>query len=1466
MSIPDESRLRHPAKGGFPNANRESQIRPTFDAPHSSLEHTLLLIFAELTGARDVTVDDDFFACGGDSLTAIRLSARIADQLSVDVSPAVVFNHPTVAQLGAWVRGLQSGGEQEISLWVPGARRGADMPLTYAQERVWLVQTLAPASAAYTFSARLRLLGSLDSVALKQALAALIARHEVLRTTFHCEAGRAFQRIHPAGVLQFEEISFEHLAELEAADRIEQCRIVAARQAFEVDRLPLITWTLCRVSDREHVLLHREHHLLHDGWSFFLLLGELFEHYRAAVERCQTRLPPPRAQIADFAVAQRRWVETGLFDNQVTFWRAQLSGSPPMLALPADRPRPSQPSHRGDTLRFQLPSPLVRSVRQFGRREAATFFVATLTPFAALLARVTGEADLCVGTGVANRRARDSGSIVGMIINNLVLRLRPAGRSTWRQLLGHVRETVVAALANQDVPFDCVVRALEVPRIAGVQPLCQVFFSAYDGPIPETHLPGLEVTADVGLSTSFAKFDLNVMLIPQPDLAAAEADHAANNHDRVTMAWEFSTDLWDRENIQRLADRYVELLQASIENPDAPFDAASLTSESERRWLCEQATGRATAYPRDASIAELFERQVTIRPEACAVIDRGERLRYRDLSQRADRVAAALCRSGIGSEDVVGVLLERGAPAIIAMLGILKAGAAYMPLNASDPQIRLASLIKDAGARMVTTRRDLVRHLDSQAEFLLVDELPSLEYGTPQPLRAHPDEDSLACVLFTSGSTGQPKGVEVTHRGIARLLFGQDYVEFGPAETILQLAPLSFDASTFEIWGALLHGSTLVVHAEDLPSLGALERTIQEHGVTTMWLGAALFNLIIDERVGLLQPLRQLLIGGEALSISHVRRALVSLPHVAIINGYGPTENTTFSCCYTIPRDLPGQWPSIPVGRPLANSTVYVLDDRQRPTPIGMTGEIYVGGDGVARGYRHQPDRTAECFVRDPFTAAPSARMYRTGDLGAVLEDGTIQFRGRRDEQVKINGFRIEPGEIEEAIKTLPGVRTCVVRTVRTAPDSKRLAAAVDVGDADVTSVTIREQLRERLPAHMMPSQIMVVEHLPVGVHGKVDREAVADLLTAAMSRPVHASHRQPETATEAAVLSIFQEILACPDLGVDDNFFVAGGHSLLAAQVTARISDQLGVVVDLSQFFRAPTVAAICAALSTGTAPRPDLSERWQYLLPIRERGVGSGVFFVPGGDGGEGAMGVYSRLADFVPERSFYGFRATRLDGGERLLEPTVERLAASFIREMQQVQPHGPYDLSGGCIGGIIAFEMARQLSIKQEKVRRLVLVDTVYPSRHQQMRQLVRGGCSRVRCVLQRRVAVDGRLLGRRRAFYDFISSLLPFSETDAGAEVKRVWIRFSDVLLRYRPRPYLGQIHLVLSEEMAASTSWRAWARCTRGGLVVTVVPGDHWSYVREHVSSAGQAFCLALEHDDQASKTALAAGGDGWKG
>ncbi len=1048
-----------------------------------------------------------------------------------------------------------------------------DFPTSFSQERLWVLQHLEPGGRAYQFQASLTFDGALDAEALESSLRDIVQRHDIFRTTFPGIDGRPVQRVHADAPFELPLVDLSAFSsESEVQARLQAAIAAEVERPFDIERLPLVRWTLVRIRPDRHVLTHVEHHLIHDGWSFYVFLDELATLYRAHASGERAVLPPLGLTFGEVAARMRCAEETQAFAGQLAYWRGRLAGAQPALQLPADRIRPAVQTYEGASVWSEIPQTLRASLSTLGQREGCTPFMTMFAAFTALLHRYTGESDLCVGTGVAARGPGEERAL-GMLVNNVTLRTDLSGDPTFVELLRRVRTTTLDAYDHQDVPFDRVVRAVRPVRDRAIHPLYSVMFSFHDSPAPDLSVPGATVTLTQALDNDTAKFDLNVIAIPKPS--------------GLTLRWEYNSDIFDRETISALAEHYRRLLESILDEPDRRISRLSLMGETERRRILDL-RGAQRPYERDGNVPALFARQAASTPHATALETEQAALTYAELEERANRLANHLRALGVGPETTVGLALERSAEMVVAILGILKAGGAYVPLDASYPRERLSFILRDSGARYIVTERALRERLPAEGAFVLsVDEdAKAIGAAASAAPEAGVGPESLAYVMYTSGSTGKPKGVAVVHRGIVRLARGTDFIEIEPDDVFLQLAPLGFDASTFEIWGPLLNGARLAIAPAGPRGLFELGQTLERFGVTTLWLTAALFHQMVDTDLERLCGLRRLLAGGDVVSPAHVRRFLRAHPRTQFVNGYGPTENTTFSCCYPVPS-LEAVSASLPIGRPIANSTAYVLDPHRQPQPLGVPGELYVGGDGLARGYVNAPALTAERFVSDPFSEAHDARMYRTGDRVRFRRDGLIEFLGRLDNQVKIRGFRIEPSEIEVVLRAHAEVREAAV-TVAEQAGERTLVAHVRLAPGSLAGeAQLRAYLRTKLPEYMVPSRIAIVEHLPSHSSGKLDRAALSQI--AATPRLTGAADA-PQGPTELALAKLIGELLGRETIHRDDDIFSLGAHSLLGMRIVARIAQTFGVDLALRDLFDRPTVAELAKKIDAdASAPRAD-------------------------------------------------------------------------------------------------------------------------------------------------------------------------------------------------------------------------------------------------------------------------------------
>jgi aspartate racemase len=1107
-----------------------------------------------------VGVRDNFLELGGNSLKASRLAVRIIRAFGVDLPLPSLYQAATLEEMATVIAQHPAVPREPHDRAIPRTTVAAPCPLSFNQQRWWLLHQLQPDNPALNRAKAIRLRGAPNLEVLQQVLDALVVRHEVLRTIFTSEDGSPVQVVEASRPVDLPLVDLRGSPEAEVQRRMR----AETRRPFVLSRDPMLRAVLFRLDVEEHVLLLTTHHITCDGWSREVLFRELVALYEALSTGKPPALPELPIRYIDFVRWQRQWLTGKLLDSHLGYWKQQLADGPPVLELPTDRPRPAVPTKRGATESLVLPPSLSRALVALGQQEQATLFMTLLAAFQALLGRYTGSDDVAVGTPIAGRSRVETERLIGVFVNTLVLRTDLSGNPTFRELLRRARGVALGAYAHQDVPFARLVEELRPERSLTLNPLFQVMFVLQNMPRETLAMPDLTLSR-LEVESGTTMFDWTLTLVEEVD--------------GLHATLEYDADLFDAATIERVLGHYRTLLEGAVADPDRRLADLPLLTGGERQQLLVEWNRTDTDYPRDRCVHQLFEAQVERTPEAVAVVFEEQRLTYGELNARANRLAHHLRALGAGPEVPVGICVERSLEMVVGLLGILKAGGAYLPLDPDNPPERLAFMLQDAQAPVVLTQARLRPRLPrSQARIVCLDaDAEAIARHSGSNLASEVSADNLAYVTYTSGSTGQPKGVEVRHRGVARLLCGVDYVSLDPTETLLHLSPLAFDASTFEIWGALLHGARCVLFPEQVPTVGGLGRVLAEHRVSVLWLTAALFNTIVEDAPEILAGVGQLLVGGEALSADHVRRALLRLPATTISNGYGPTEGTTFTCCYRIPSARAVDAASVPIGRPIANTRVYVLDRYRQPVPVGVPGELYIAGAGLARGYMNRPALTAEQFLPDPF-GAPGERLYRTGDQVRWRGDGNLEFLGRLDQQVKLRGFRIELGEVETVLGQHPQVRQAVVLLREDHPGDKHLVAYVVPREERPEPGRLRDLLRDKLPEYMVPSVFVMLPRLPLTTNGKVDRRALPppDRNRPELDQPYLA----PRTPVEEVLAAVWTEALGVERVGIHDNFFALGGHSLLATRVVSRVQQACGVDVPLRVLFEAPTIAELGSAI----------------------------------------------------------------------------------------------------------------------------------------------------------------------------------------------------------------------------------------------------------------------------------------------
>ncbi len=1130
-----------------------------------------------------------FSDLGFDSLTLIEFKNQVESDLKVALSIEYLFQEVTLAKLAAKI--LDNLAEAPAIAPIQPVSRTQNLPLSFAQERLWFFDQLEPGNPFYNLCGALRLTGQLNAEALRHSIERIIDRHEVLRTAFAAVEGQPIQVVAAAGDFQMPLIDLSDRSPSEREAEVEKLSAEEARSPFDLTQPNLLRAKLLRLGETEHILILSAHHIVFDGWSLGVFLRELSAIYQAFSADKLAALPPLPIQYADFASWQGQQLQGEILETQLAYWKQQLSGNLPILNLPTDFSRPAVQTFQGARQTWTLPKDLSVALAEFSQQEKATLFMTLLAAFKTLLYRYTGQTDILVGSPIANRNRSEIESLIGFFVNTLVLRSDLNGNPTFRELLSRVRDVALGAYAHQDVPFEKLVEELQPERDLSYSPLFQVAFALQNGLTQTLELPGLTLNFSE-IDTETANFDLTLFL--------EETERG------LTATWEYSTNLFQPSTIARMHEHFQILLAGIIANADKRISELPLLSDRERHQLLVEWNNTQVDYPRDSTIHQLFEAQAEQTPDAVAVVFENQQLTYQELNQKANQVAHYLQKLGVKPEILVGICTERASlsrgasltlDAIVGLLGILKAGGAYVPIDPTYPKERLSFILEETQVPVLLTQAHLVESLPAhQAHLVCLDSdweiIAQQSEENPAPLVT---SSNLAYIMYTSGSTGKPKGVSVTQRGVVRLVKASNYANLSAEEVFLQLAPISFDAATFEIWGSLLNGARLVVMPPQTPSLQELGRAIRQNKITTLWLTAGLFHLMADEQLEDLKQVRQLLAGGDVLSVPHVLKLLREAKKCRLINGYGPTENTTFTCCYSI-TDASQIGKTVPIGRPISNTEVYILDSQLQPVPIGVPGELYIGGDGLARGYFNRPDLTARAFIRHPFSQEPEARLYKTGDRARYLPDGNIEFLGRFDNQVKVRGFRIELGEVEAALSQHPALREAVVVLREDEPGNKCLVAyAVLSQEGAIAPNELRAFLKEKLPEYMLPSAFVLLEALPLTPNGKVDRKALPAPDTE--NFPLNAA-LAPRTLEEELLAEIWSQVLGIKQIGIRANFFELGGHSLLAAQLVAKVRETFQVELPLRSLFQSPTVESLAEAIARAKAQQA-LEPRTLAQLP---------------------------------------------------------------------------------------------------------------------------------------------------------------------------------------------------------------------------------------------------------------------------
>ncbi|MEP0870628.1 amino acid adenylation domain-containing protein [Trichocoleus desertorum AS-A10] len=1308
-------------------------------------------------------------------------------------------------------------------------------PASFAQQRLWFLHQLVPENPFYNVSAAIRLQGNLHIEALEQALQEIGHRHEVLRTTFAVVEGELAQIISPSFQLSLPVVDLRAIpaiARTEAAQRIAR---ETARYSFDLTKGPLFRVQLLKLDSADYILLLNFHHIVADGWSIAVLIRELTALYPAFLKRQPSPLPELPIQYADFAHWQREYLQGEVLESQLSYWRQQLQDLPE-LQLPTDRPRPVTPSYQGSAQQLELSPELTSALESLSDRAGVSLFMTLLAAFQTLLYRYTEQTDIVVGSAIANRNRTELEDLIGFFVNSLVLRIDLSGNPTFDKLLERVRQMTLAAYAHQEVPFEKLVEELQPERDLSRNPLFQVVFTLQNTPVAKLKLPGL-VLSSLPIETETARVDLEF--------------HVYKSLDRLTCTAIYSTDLFEPATMTHLLAHFQTLLTGIVADPKQQIVHLPILSPREHQLLHEWSqTVTHEVAPRCAH--QLFEAQVRQTPEAVALTYQNQRLTYRALNQRANQLAHYLQELGVGAEVLVGLCVDRSPEMVISLLAIWKAGGAYLPLDPGYPRDRLQFMLADAEVKILVTQSSRLHLFDT--EFLQVvcldQEQRAIAQQNQTNLTNQITANNLAYVIYTSGSTGQPKGVLVEHRGLSNLVQAQRQI-FHPklGSRILQFASLSFDAAAFEILMALTNGATLYLAPQTSLLPGAdLLQFLRHHAITHATLPPSVLSVLPAEPLPALQVL---ISAGEACSSSIVKRWAQGRQ---FFNAYGPTEATIWATIAELTVD--SAKPTI--GRPIANTQIYILDTNLQPVPIGVVGELYIAGIGIARGYLNRPDLTTERFISPSLPSAETLSahtpLYKTGDRARYLPDGNIEFLGRADTQVKLRGFRVELGEIEAVLQQHEAVQVAVAIASQNKLGEQRLVAYVIPHEQrSATESELREFLRLRLPHYLIPSTFVLLPTLPLTPNGKADR--------AALPMPELSNSRQkvaiaaPRTLTEERLVQIWSAVLNLEQVGIDENFFALGGDSFLALRLMEQVQQQFGQSLPLSMLFLAPTVEQLAKQLSSPKSPA------WSPLVPLQPAGTKPPFFCI------HPVMGMvlpYAELARRMgTEQPFYGLQPFGLDGQQPPLR-SIEQMASHYIQAIRAVQPRGPYHLGGWSFGGLVAFEMAQQLRQAGHEVALLALLDTLAPLPSNQpslweswrflittvLKSLPSFGLDYFRLL----IASLLKTFGARRSRLNQIRSktlrsapsrLPPDSQLRLLKELAlspmlRIFYANSQAVQRYIPRIYSGPITLFKSSQFKGSKplsqakdDFLGWHSLTTTEIKTHVIPGDHFSILKQ---------------------------------
>jgi amino acid adenylation domain-containing protein len=1456
------------------NGHRSSNGLPSASG---SIEQIIAAAWAEVLAVPQVDLEKNFFALGGHSLLAIQCLSKLREKLPVLLSLADFFAFNTVAEQAELVRqrlraanGTNSHHPAEPSTnWeeallqqyvppveevIPHFDSSLPRPLSPAQQRLWFTEQLNPQVPVYNEAEAVLLTGELNVAALERAMNEIVARHELLRSTIKVIDSVPHAVVHESWPLRFRKIDLSALPPQKRQSEVDRLLIDEPRVPYDLESEPGIRVALLHLSPREHVFILMMHHIVCDWSSEGIIWRELSALYGSHLKGAPAVLPALPVTHGDYAAWQQQRLATNSFAEDLTFWEETLSGAPALLELPADRPRPPMMSYQGGRLRWKLSSELTEALRDMSRLEKTSLFTIFAAALNTLLYRYTGTEDILLGIPLADRDQRELQSVVGFLLHVHVLRTRLSGDMKFRDLLGHVQKGVLDLYAHRSVPFDQIVRKLQPERNLSHSPLFQVMLNWRDRD-QQLSFIGLEglVVESLMASSNTSKFDLYFFV--------------TDVGEEILVELEYSSALFDEDRMRRMLGHYEALLETVAGDRSAQIAAMPLLTADEHRQIVYEWNRTELSSSCDKCLDQLIHEQIERTPDALAVDFEGDHLTYRQLGERAGELAACLRNAGVGRNTLVALCTERSLDMVVGLLGILKAGGAYLPIDPTFPSDRVAFMLQDAQPLVLVTQQRLLTLFPSQQDKVVcLDDLPASPNPQPIDLAGREAEDR-AYVLYTSGSTGTPKGVQISHRALVNFLASmQREPGIGADDILLAITTLSFDIAGLEIFLPLTVGARVIIASSEAARDGSrLSARMKSCGATIMQATPATWRMLLDSGwKG--SPGLKILCGGEAWGAELSTELLPRCK--SLWNMYGPTETTIWSSASRVERDKPVQ-----IGFPIANTTFHVLDKNGQLLPVGIPGELHIGGRGLALGYLWRDDLTRDRFIDDPYSRQNGARLYRTGDLVRRAKGGAIEFIRRVDHQVKIRGFRIELGEIEASLEQLAGINRCVVIVVGNNSADKRLVAYLVPSDPRrVPGIEeLRGSLKRRLPDYMIPSAFAVVEKIPLTPNGKIDREALSRATATTIAH--EAMGDVPRDSVELKLLEIWEQLLDARPLGIRANFFDVGGYSLLAIRLFDRINRIFDRSLPISSIFGSPTIEQLATlvrgrpvdAPATPVRQSRNAADKHSSITPIQPHGSGAPLFLVHGRGG---YTIVFYRLAMEVrADRPVYGIQAQSLLPGEPALL-RLEDQASYYVSEIRKIQPQGPYFLLGYSFGGTVAFEIAQQLHALGQRVEMLGMLDT-------RRRDFVgsQGECgtvSKLDSTFARhfRVIFGPRSLKEKneylwerivpRVMTSFYSTLLRVGFRSVPSLFKNTFYITRVAELMYKPRSWHGSVTLFRATVQPDPKSPHdlGWAPLAKGGVDVWEVPGDH---LEVHRGATAQVEALAerlrerLERSDSAA-------------